>query len=382
MTPQVKSLAYRQDFSTPWHRLGTPVIGHQSAQELAVAADMDFEYRLMPNVAIDPDSPVHEDGTMTVTGYVPTGSGTIFSNQGGLWQPISTVKKMGNYEVVQNMQIAEILDTANGDQKALSEVFEMDVAGVLAGGRHAFFCMKMGEDTIKLGNDGDDHYISYTTVYNDYANNVLQWMISVVRVVCINTAQMAISDATKKGTIWNFSHRSNPLAFLKYRASLEQHLQNERISFYKQLQGLLDVKWDQQDVTDFANALYPDPPKPKKKIQADAGRDFIEMLDPSVYEPVMAMGDNAETMYQKGLVRADEYRKGVTERVHAYADEFDGYTMYAGWQAATDFINWREPERGDWNRVAESVLFDSRRVEMDRLMKITGFVKPQRRNTN
>lgn len=382
MTAQVKSLAYRQEYGIPWHRLGTPVTGKQTARELAVAADMDFEYRLMPNVAVDPDSPIDDDGNYIISGYIPTGSGTIFSNQGGLWKPISTVKKTGNYEVVQNMQIADILDTANSDAQALSDVFDMDVAGVLANGRHAFFCLRMGEDTVKLGNDGDDHYVSYTTIYNDYANNVLQWMISVVRVVCINTAQAAISDASKKGTIWNFSHRSNPLAFLKYRASLEQHLQGERVRFYAQLQSLLDVKWDQEDVAGFVGAMYPDPPKPKKKVQADAGRDYIDMLDPAVYKPVMAMGDDAETQYQKGLVRADSYRKGLTERVHVYADEFDGYTMYAGWQAATDFINWREPERGDWNAVAESVLFDSRRVEMDRLMKLTGFVKPQRRNNN
>lgn len=367
MTPQVASLAYRQEMGIPWHGLGTPAKGKQTAKELAIMAKMDYTMKLMPNVAVDPNSPVDENGIYDVVGYIPTGSGTIFSDRTGEWKQLTTVKRIANYVIPQNMEVAEILDTPYNNNPAMTDIYDMDVAGVLSSGRNTFFSLAMGEDTVKL-TDGDDHYTSHTLFFNDFVNGKISAAISSVRTVCINTAMLALRDASKRGSLWTFSHRSDPLTFLQYYAELVTHLQSERAAFYTALQHMTEVKWEEKDQERFINAVYPLPPVPKKVMQAEKGRG----LNISVMEAVELAAGAAETKHELDTARITGYQEAMRGLIGQYADEFNGLSLYAGFNAATDFITWREPERGEWKNVAESLLVDTRKLEMDRLMKVVG----------
>lgn len=369
MAPQVASLAFRQENGPAWHNIGTPAIGKQTAQELAVLAKMDYQMKLMPNVAVDPDSPVDENGIYDVVGYIPTGSGTIFSKRTGEWQQLTTVKRCGNYVIPQNMEVAAILDTPYNGNPAMTDIYDMDVAGVLSSGRNTFFSLAMGPDSIKLV-DGDDHYTSHTLFFNDFVNGKISAAISSFRVVCANTAILALRDASKRGSLWTFSHRSDPLTFLQYYAELVTHLQAERTAFYAALQHMTEVNWTEKDQETFISAVYPLPPVPKKVMQAEKGRG----LAISVMDRVEEQAEQAETKHALDTDRITGYQEGLRGLIGQYANEFNGLTLYAGFNAATDFISWREPERGDWKNVAESLLVDTRRLEMDRLMKVVGLV--------
>jgi hypothetical protein len=368
MAPQVASLAFRQERGIPWHGLGTPATGKQTAKELAVLAKMDYTMKLMPNVAVHPDSPADENGIYGVQSYIPTGSGTIYSNRTGEWSQVSTVKRIGNYQIPQNMEVAEIIDTPFNGNAALSDIFDMDVAGVLSDGKFTFFSLAMGEDVVKLGIEGDDHYETHTLFFNDFVNGKLSAAISVIRTVCINTAQLALRDSSKRGTLWTFSHRRDSLTLLQYYAELVMHLQAERVAFYDSLQQMVGINWTNSDQENFVNAVYPLPPVPSHVTRAEIGRNY----NISVSETVEAIASDAQKKWELDTARIKGYREGLNERIAVYADEFHGLTKYAGFQAATDFIGWREPERGNWNDVAESLLTDTRKLEMDRLMKAVG----------
>lgn len=367
MAPQVASLAFRQGNGIPWHGLGTAAQGKQTAQELSVMAKMNYNMKLMPNVAIDPNSPVDENGIYDIVGYIPTRSGTIFSNRTGDWRQLTTIKRVANYQIPQNMEVAKILDTPYNDNPALTDIYDMDVAGVLRGGKNTFWSLAMGEDTVKLV-DGDDHYTSHTLFFNDFVNGKISAAISTIRTVCINTAMMALRDASKRGTLWTFSHRSDPLTFLQYYAELVTHLQAERVAFYESLQRMTEVKWTEDDQEKFISAVYPLPPVPKKVKQAEKGRGLVI----SVMDAIEQSADAAQKKHDLDTDRITGYQEGLRNLIGQYANEFNGLTKYAGFNAATDFISWREPERGDWNSVAESLLVDTRRLEMDRLMKVVG----------
>jgi hypothetical protein len=357
MPAMVVDMAFRQEDGEPWWRvgnmrnLGTALTGKISAGGMAEAAGMLYQMQMFPMDVRFPD------GT-----YRTTPDAAIYSNRSGEWEYINSVKRAANYQIVQNAEIAEILDQVAEGKPAISELFDMTTAGILNDGKQTFFCLKMGEDTVKLGVDGDDHYVTYTLIFNDMSGNgQLQWAISSVRTVCINTAFIALNQAEEKGTLWTFPHRSNPLAMLKYRAELERHLQVARIDYYARLQRLVSMNWDDAQVDTFVNKVYPEPPTPKKVKQRDAGVGLG--LPAEIFNPVNDMATTAEKQHAANVERFSNYRESLKELVYANAEAV-GMNAYAGYQAGTEFVNWRVPERGSWGDVAASVMLDSRRVEM------------------
>lgn len=368
MAPQVASLAFRQENGLPWHNLGKRAQGKQTAVGLAELAGMNYEMKLMPNVTIHPDTPTDENGYYYDTQYIPTGSGTIMSNRTGEWKNVTTVKRVANYMIPQNMDVAKVIDTSYNSNPALSDIFDMDVAGVLSAGKYTFFSLAMGEDVVKLGIDGDDHYQTHTLFFNDFVNGKLQAAISVVRTVCINTAMMALRDASTRGTLWTFSHRKDSLTLLQYYAELVTHLQAERKAFYDKLQQMTEVKWTVDDREKFIEAVYPLPAKPRRIIQAEAGRGYAI----SVADVVEDAAADAQKKNDLDIARINGYRDGLREVIDSYTEQFNGLSKYVGYQAVTDFIPWREPERGTWKDAAESLMVDTRRIELDRALKVLG----------
>lgn len=362
MPPAVESMAYRLSNGVPWHRLGTPITEPVNARQIMEAAEMLYENQLVQLSAKLPDG----------TDFL-TEAGAIFSNRTGMWEYINTVKKMANYRIVQNEEIAEILDTGTEENPALSEIFEVDTAGVLADGKQTFISLKMGKDTVKFGVDGNDEYETNLLICNDFSGNgQLQWANALTRTVCQNTLIIALNEAEQGGTLWTFPHRNNPLALLKFRAALERNLQSSRRNLYAALENMVNVKWNQEDVEGFARDMYPEPKNPKLVEQRDAGigRDIPK----DIFDAVNEIAEKSGKAHDLNVDRMKEYRAALVDGVARYADEFSDLTMYAGFQAATEFINWRVPERGDWKSVAESVMFDTRRKELDRLSRLVGLL--------
>lgn len=353
MAPQLVEIGYREAFGTPWHRCGTPITGKVTAKEAAVSTHMDYEIR---KVALYADM----EGLL-----IPSPSADLYSNYSGEWKYLNTVKRADKYEIVQNMEIADLLD--DGGEQALSTIFDVDTLGILSDGKRTFYCLRMPEASVKIGVDGSDDYIAHLLIFNDFSGNgTLQVAISDTRVVCYNTLLRAVADAEKKGTLWTFPHRSQPLAQLKYRVELERGVQEERKNFYAELEAWALRPMSDKEMASFVQAVYPDPPKPKKMKRAEYATDD---MNPDVVAPILAMAADAKQVWEAGKERAKDNRTGLEGRIAEYVGSHNsGPTLYWAFNGATDWINWRV-ERGTIADVGESVMYNERRKELDRALE-------------
>jgi hypothetical protein len=358
MSHEVVSLAYRESYGYPWHRLGNPVGDeHLTAHELFERADGLYTVVKAPLTATLPD------GTS-----IKSPSCDIYSNHGGDWTYLSTIKRPKNYEIVQNEDIAKVLDTGTVEMPALSDIFEMDTAGVLSEGKRSFICFRMGRDSVKIGSTGqNDDYETHGFIYNSFATGEekISWGLSLTRIVCRNTLMAAVGESEEDGSLWSFSHRGDPMMWLKFRAELDRSLQQQRKSFYAELERMVDMNWevDRRDV--FVEALYPLPVVPKKSKLAK----LAENLDISseILVPVQSAGAAADRIYESRIELANANREGIKALLPEYEDQF-GRTLYATYQAATDWTCWNKI-RGDWKDVAESIMFNTRFTDTQRLIK-------------
>lgn len=356
MAPELVSIAYRHEYGIPWHRSGTPMYGKVTAREAALAAAMDYEIRKV-ELSAELDNLI-----------IKSPSCDLYSNHGGEWTYLNTIKKAEKYEIVQNMEIADLLDSGTGDKPALTDVFEMDTAGVLSEGKRTFFSLRMGEDTVKIGVDGDDHYVTNMLIFNDFGGNgTLRVAMAATRVVCLNTAIAALEEAEKDDKLWSFPHRSQPLERLAFRIELEKTFQSARSNYYKELQAMVDVKFTEADRDQFVLALYPDPSLPKVIKQASYAN--TEMRE-AIVVPMQSAAANAQAVHDTGVERAERTRKALTERINEYEDTYSDRSLYWSYNGATDFINWYK-ERGTWADAGESVMFNTGYKDLQRLTEVS-----------
>ncbi len=163
-----------------------------------------------------------------------------------------------HYGIVQNAKAFEFIDTlCTGSMGEHAPVIEC--AGVLGQGERVFITAKFPEQII-LDNRGDDRvemYVVFTTSHD--GTGAVNCMVTPIRVVCINTLNMALGRGGNSGKISlrhtsgingrldltrkenaEFAYKTLNM-FSIYKKSLEQsfeHLQNVRVSS-KQLDDIL-----------------------------------------------------------------------------------------------------------------------------------------------
>lgn len=357
MAHEVVSLAYREAYGVPWHRLGVPMQDKVTAAQAVQIGKGAYTVIKAPLFAQIGDA------------YVPTEAAALYSDHSGEWTYLNTIKKGEKYEPVQNTQIAELLDAGDDNNLPLTDIFEMDVFGVLSEGKRSFFCLRMGEDTVKHGVDGDDRYITHLHIYNDYTNNgALRVGMSLTRSVCLNTITYAMMEAEKDGKLWSFSHKSSPLDRLAFRLEFERKIQNARRKFYAELEAMTLVGFEEPQIEAFAERLFPVPPVPGKVQEGKMVRDDMRQ---EIVKPVLELAAAADQSWQNRKEQAELNQQGLVARIKDYRQEFGALSLYTFFQGATDFINWRHPERGEWSDVAESVMFGVRAQELDRLGELS-----------
>jgi hypothetical protein len=363
---QVIPLESRNEIGNVFSRLGKTRAAegeYLSAQEIGLKAGMNYEVQKFQLGAMVMD--VDAEGVETLRSVLATPSYGLFSNRNGDWQYLNTVKRGASYEVVQNMDIARILDTGDGETVVpLSKLFRMYSAGVI--GRYTYFCMEMGRDTVKLGTNKYDEHITYAVVGNDFNTFQTFWSIGTTAVICLNTLMANLAQSAQDETIWRISHRSQPMAILKYRAELERGLQSARGGIYAEFENWAKTDWTLEDKDAFVYSVFPDPPKPVKMKRADVVR-ANPGIDPDLEKPLLEMGNTAKNTYDDGMERAERNRKGLNERIGYWQDKLELDSLYTGYAAGTDIISWRH-ERGSYEDLAERVVFNTGRQEMDRMV--------------
>jgi len=206
------------DREIPWHRLGQPMAGLQTAEAMLQAAQADFDVALTKVIAVDDDlNPLRNPDGSPV--FISDSRATVRLNPNGTIDGLSTV---GTRFVVQ--QNKDCLDRALAIVGASAGDALVDTCGVLNDGREFFACLDLGALIIDP-NGINDKIQRYLLVRNGHdGKTAITYANTSIRAVCKNTviaglnnasavftarhtrnAESAIEDATeviKLSTVW------------------------------------------------------------------------------------------------------------------------------------------------------------------------------------
>ena len=206
------------DREIPWHRLGQPMAGLQTAEAMLTAAQADFDVALTKVIAVDDDlNPLRNPDGSPV--FISDSRATVRVNPDGTIDGLSTV---GTRFVVQ--QNKDCLDRALAIVGASAGDAIVDTCGVLNDGREFFACLDLGALIIDP-NGINDKIQRYLLVRNGHdGKTAITYANTSIRAVCKNTvvaglgaasavftarhtrnAEAAIEDATevlKLSTMW------------------------------------------------------------------------------------------------------------------------------------------------------------------------------------
>jgi phage/plasmid-like protein (TIGR03299 family) len=188
------------DREIPWHRLGTPMRGLQTADAMLTAARADYHVGLTRVAAIDEDGNLilNADGSPVV---IEDSRATVRFDGDGLIGGLATVGT--RFNVHQNREILErglaIVGASHGDAV-------VDTVGVLDSGREFFSSIDLG--TLVIDPTGVNDRISrYLLVRNGHNGKVpITYAMTDIRVVCKNTVIMGMNAAQR---VFKARHTAN-----------------------------------------------------------------------------------------------------------------------------------------------------------------------------
>ncbi len=184
------SMAY-SDRQIPWHRLGTPMKGLQTAEAMLEAANADFDVVITKVAAVDDDGNFirNNDGSPVI---VENSRATVRVNTDGTFGGLSTV---GTRFVVQ--QNRECLDRALAIVGASKGDALVDTCGVLNEGREFFACLDLGTITVDP-NGIKDKIERYLLVRNGHdGKTAITYANTSIRAVCKNTVIAGHKNASR-----------------------------------------------------------------------------------------------------------------------------------------------------------------------------------------
>lgn len=178
------SFAYNEKSGAPWHRLGVPMAGHQTAESMLKAAYADYQVSLEPMYVKSPDGRL-----VPVAGQYATARTNPHT---GEFEALGTVKS--RYTVLQNQEVIEralaVVGASKGDAV-------LDTAGVLFNGRQFFASIDLGTLVIdpRGAADSVSRYLLVKTGHD--GNTPLTYANTDVRAVCNNTVTAGLTKASR-----------------------------------------------------------------------------------------------------------------------------------------------------------------------------------------
>lgn len=188
------------DREIPWHRLGKPMRGLQTIDDMLTAARADYNVTLTRVAAISETGDVlrHADGTPVL---IEDSRATVRHDKDGTYVGLATVGT--RYNVHQN---AEVTDRALAIIGATRGDAVMDTVGVLDEGREFFASIDLG--TLVIDPTGvNDRIARYLLVRNGHNGKVpITYANTDIRAVCKNTVVMGMNNAQR---IFKARHTAN-----------------------------------------------------------------------------------------------------------------------------------------------------------------------------
>lgn len=177
------------DREVPWHRLGQPMAGLQTAEAMLEAAQADYDVHLTKVIAVDDNlAPLRNpDGSYIL---IDDSRATVRHNTDGTMDGLSTV---GTRFVVQ--QNRHVLDRALAIVGASAGSAIVDTCGVLNGGKEFFACLDLGALVIDPSGI-NDKIQRYLLVRNGHdGKTAITYANTSIRAVCKNTVIAGLKSA-------------------------------------------------------------------------------------------------------------------------------------------------------------------------------------------
>jgi len=175
----------------PWHRLGTPMSGLQTVDEMLRAANADFDVLLTKVAAVDDNGDLirNADGSALI---IDDSRATIRQNIDGSFNPLATVGT--RYAVRQNR---EVLERAIAVVGADENDAIMDTVGVLRDGARFFATIDMG--SLVIDPSGVNDKIARYLVVSAGHDGVwpIRYANTDIRAVCSNTVVLGLRKAQR-----------------------------------------------------------------------------------------------------------------------------------------------------------------------------------------
>jgi phage/plasmid-like protein (TIGR03299 family) len=325
-----------------WHGLGT-VIQKAVKPSLAVKKfHLDYEVGTYPMVAIVGKKQVKTDKVAIMR------SPTAEDKQ---WRLFGTAG--GKYEIVQNKDLANIMDT-------IHEVWGLETMGAIDLGKTIFMTFKTGDQDI----EGDQIKGYFLVTDTKDGGTSVKCAYTPVRVVCSNTLRSGLKQATIAINIQHITGAKDQLAARVNLIAKAQKAIDETTMVFRQL---ANAKVTTKQAELMFDQVYPLPKTPEDMAlvdysQEDLGALLFKGVQDSMY---------AYNFYTK---QAQDLRAGASELYEKLNDEYPNLAGSAWhvWNAIVESADFR-----DGGRSPEiSSLFGARAREKATAFKLaTQFIK-------
>jgi len=310
----VARMAYA-DREVPWHRLGKPMKGLQTADAMLLAAQADFDVVLTKVAVVDDEGNfiTNPDGTPVL---VDDSRATVRVNPDGTFDGLATV---GTRYVVQ--QNRECLDYALAIVGASKGDAVVDTCGVLHGGREFFSSIDLGGLIIdpKGVNDKIERYLLVRNGHD--GKTAITFANTSIRAVCKNTVIAGMNNAQR---VFTARHTRNVESALAEAQSILNISTEWAKSFSETAEKMLSIPMTMSSarMDTLISALYPI--KAQETDRQKRNRDNINMTIRALYQTdrnSAGYGDNGWSAYNAVVEYLDHYRDGgVMERAIASMD--------------------------------------------------------------
>ena len=242
-----------------WHKLGNQLPHGASLQEWRAAAGMDWQLMRAPSLFM-------------VNGELKAFHGQTVLYRSDTGAPIGMVSP--DYEIVQPVEVLEFMHSLASDYG-----MQLETAGVLFDGKRFFALAKMGEQTVMGGDKVSGYLLISTSADGTAATEIRQ---TTVRVVCMNTLRLALSETGQALPVIKVSHRS---AFESKKVRDQLNLSRDNFDRGMDIaRALAQVKVTDAGAADYVRALLRPTEHAAKQAaaqvaaQAEPGADFAAML--------------------------------------------------------------------------------------------------------
>lgn len=286
----------------PWHRLGVPMDGLQTAEQMLEAAEANFDVILTRVAAVDDAGNLirNSDGTVVM---IEDSRATVRQNADGSFNPLATVGT--RYEVRQNKEVLEralaIVGASSGDAV-------MDTVGVLRGGSRFFATVELSG--LVIDPQGVNDKIARYLVVSSGHDGVwpIRYANTDIRAVCSNTVILGLRSATR---VFTARHTRNVDTAIDDARNVLNISVSWSSSFVKEAEKMLSIPapLGGRKIDEVINAVFPKDKNETPRQQQN--REEVQQIIRALYlndKNAGKYGFNGWSLYNSIVEYLDFYR--------------------------------------------------------------------------